>query len=172
MSALYSLFRILDGWKAAQIAYAHCDIPCGIYDPHTAQLAAHTVVRMVMLIGQLPKLGPEMTSEQRLETLHKLNRYIAVKEEHAELCKKEIRILWGDYFKPEHTEKFPELNELVFNTLKLASNARQEVSMQASKELLAAVNKIAEIFWKTKNVETVQKKSPYPTELESVYPKV
>src|SRR5437773_8944914 len=67
MSLLYSLARALDRVSPAPIAYAHCDIPCGIYDPHHAQLAAHTVVRMVDLINQLEKPGPNATAEQRQE---------------------------------------------------------------------------------------------------------
>lgn len=171
MSALPLLFQLWDRFWPARIAYAHCDIPCGIYDPHLAQLAAHTVIRMVTLTQELPKLTAELTPEQRQEVLHKLSRYTLVKEEHAELCKKELRILWGDYFKPEHVQKFPELHELVFQAMKLASKTRQEVNLQASEELLATVNKIAEIFWKTKNIETVKRKSFYPTEREMVVPK-
>ncbi len=165
MSALYNLFRTLDSVWPAKIARAHCDVPCGIYDPHISQLAAHTVVRMVKLISELPK-------EQGSESGHKLVRYTLVKEEHAELCKKELRILWGDYFKPEHVQKFPELHELMFKAMKLASKARQETSIQAADDLLNIVNNIAEIFWKTKGIETVRKKSFYPTEKETVYPKL
>lgn len=172
MNMLYKLFQLIDKIKPANIAYAHCDIPCGIYDPHHAQMAAHTVIRMVDLINELPKLTPELKPEERREILHKLNRYIAVKEQHAELCKHEVRILWGDYFKPEHVQKYPELHELVWKVMKLGSKARQEINLQASEELLETVNKIAEIFWKTKNVETVRRKSFYPTEREMVYPKV
>lgn len=170
---LYKFFDFLDKIKPAKIAYAHCDIPCGIYDPHLAQVAAHTVIRMVMLINELPKLTPELTPEQRQEALHKLNRYTATKEEHAEVCKKEIRILWGDYFKPEHVQKYPELHELVWKAMKLGSKARQEVNMQAAEELLETVNKIAEIFWATKEMETVRAQATfYPTKKETVYPKV
>ncbi len=172
MSLLYLLFKFFDSIKPARIAYAHCDIPCGIYDPHLAQLAAHTVIRMVMLINELPKLTPELNPEQRQEILHKLMRYTATKEEHAELCKKEIRILWGDYFKPEHIEKYPGLHELVWKAMKAASKARQEVSMHPADELLEIVNKIAEIFWKTKGKETTRVKDFYPTGRETVYPKM
>ena len=172
MSILYSLFKIGDKIVPARRAYAHCDIPCGIYDPHLAQLSAHTVIRMVNLIGDLPKLSPEATTEQMQEYHSKYARYTQVKEQHAELCKHEIRVLWGDYFKPEHVQKFPELHDLVWKVLKLASKAKQEVNMQASEDLLKVVGQIAEIFWKTKNVDTVRTKSFYPTEREIVYPKI
>src|SRR5207244_9805497 len=72
MSLLYSLARALDLVSPAPIAHAPCDIPCGIYDPHQAQRAAHTVVRMVDLINQLEKPGPNATAEQRQEYTNKL----------------------------------------------------------------------------------------------------
>ncbi len=161
MPLLYDIFRRLDRVVPARVAYAHCDIPCGIYDSHLAQLAAHTVIRMTALISETPP-----------QDVHKISRLAAAKEEHAELCKREIRVLWGDYFKPEHVEKHPELHELVWVVMKLASQARQEASMKAAEDLLETVNKIAEIFWQTKGIETVRVKSPYPTKKETVYPKV
>jgi len=170
MYMLHKLFQSIDKIKPAKIAYAHCDIPCGIYDPHLAQVAAHTVIRMVDLINELKSPGENPTFEQRKEIMHKINRYTSVKEEHAELCKKEIRILWGDYFKPEHIQKYPELHELVWKVMKLGSKARQEINLQASEELLEAVNKIAEIFWETKGMGTIIFKAPYPTARETVYP--
>ncbi len=155
-----------------KIAYAHCDIPCGIYDPHASQVAAHTVLRMVDLINELPKPTPDMTPEKRQEFVSKLARYTAVKEQHAEIVKHELRILWADYFKPEHLQASKDLHELFWKSLKLASKAKQEVNVQAAEELLGNVQKIAEIFWKTKNVETVKRKSFYITGREIVYPKV
>ncbi len=172
MPFLHSFFAMLDRIRPAKIAYAHCDIPCGIYDPHAAQMAAHTVIRMNMLISELPPIVPSMAPEQRKEALHKLSRYIATKEESAELCKHEVRILWGDYFKPEHIQKYPQLHELVWTVMKKGSKARQEVDLQASEELLDTVNKIAEIFWETKGVETMRVPAVgYPTKRETLYPK-
>jgi len=172
MSFLHTVLELVDKAHPAKIVHAHCDIPCGIYDPHIAQMAAHTVIRMVNLINELKSPGENPTFEQRKEIMHKINRYTAVKEEHAELCKKEIRILWGDYFKPEHVEKYPELHEFVWKVMKLASKARQEINSQASEELLETVNKIAEIFWETKGLDTAKVKATfYPTGNETVYPK-
>ncbi len=135
--------------------YAHCDIPCSIYDAYPMQIAAHTVLRMVHLIQQLDKNDPEYH--------HKLARYTAVKEEHAELCKHEVRVLWGDYFKPEHVEQFPELQQLVWDILKQASAARQRVDEEAAKKLIELVHKLAEIFWKTKGLKPKKVPAPYPT---------
>ena len=134
-----------------ETAFAHCDVPCGIYDPHLAQVAALTTMRMIQLIGsaEVPS-----TDSDRTNYVSQLSRYVSTKEEHAELCKKEIRILWADYFRPEHIEKYPELHDTVFNALKTASKVRQTNDTQAPQDLLNAVNQIATIFWATKDVET------------------
>ena len=136
------------------IVHAHCDIPCGIYDPHAAQIAALTVVRMNQLIGEMPKLGPQSSPEEREAYVHKLSRYTAVKEHHAEQVKHELRIIWGDYFTPDHAKQSPELHTLFFEAMKLASKARTDISLQVATDLLAKVQKISEVFWKSKGAET------------------
>ena len=152
--------KLMDKFSKPSIAYAHCDIPCGIYDPHQAQVAAHSVIRMVQLI------------EENKDDAHAVARYTSVKEEHAELCKHEIRIIWGDYFKPEHLEKYPDIHEHVNKIMKQASTAKQSVDLAAAEELLESVNKFAEIFWETKGVESYRAKAPYPTGKEIVLPKL
>ena len=78
-------------WLApATTVHAHCDVPCGIYDPHGAELAARTVARMVELIGQLPKDNPSEADR------NKFVRCVAVKEQHAEIVKHEVTVIWGD----------------------------------------------------------------------------
>ena len=119
MNFWYSLFKLIDKVYPPKIAHAHCDIPCGIYDPHIAQMATHTVIRMVNLINELSSPGENPPFELRKEIIHKISRLTAVKEEYAELCKREIRILRGDYFKPEHVEKHPELHDLVWKIVRV-----------------------------------------------------
>ena len=154
----------------AEEAHAHCDIPCGIYDPHLAQIAAQTVVRMNQLIEGLPRPGADASKEERDRYSNSLARYIVVKEEHAELCKHEVRIIWGDYFKPEHLEKAPDLHSTVWSIMKLASKNRQEVNMQAAQELLAEVQKFAETFWASKGVSVRRQPSNQAVGGESVVP--
>ena len=79
-------------------------------------------------------------------------RRIAVKEEHAALCKKELLILWADFFKPEHLQKFPQLHEVFWKAAKLCSQNKQEVNEHAARELVAAVDEIAKIFYEAKGV--------------------
>ena len=145
-------------------AAAHCDIPCGIYDPHQAQIAAHTVIRMVAL---MEGLGSDLNNAANLNTL---TRHIAVKEEHAKIVEHEIIVLWTDYFRPEHAEQFPELHDLVWKTCKLTSTVKQQVNAQAAQDLLAGTQRIAEIFWQTKGVQTRRVPSGQPTGGEIVQP--
>lgn len=153
-----------------KIIYAHCDIPCGIYDPHTAQMAAHTVIRMTSLIEEA-KIDPDASIDERKQFIHRLARLTKVKEEHAELIKHEIRVLWADYFKSEHLKDYPNLHDLVFETMKLASRARQEINLGAATELLEAVLEIAEIFFQTKGLKTIRVSAPYPTGKDLVLPR-
>lgn len=139
-----------------RLIYAHCDIPCGIYDPHGMQMAAHTIIRMINLL------------DEAKDDMNKTVRIIHVKEEHAALCEKEIVTLWADYFKEEHYKEYPDLNNLIFKTVKLTGKARQEINLEVAEELLKNVQEIAEIFWKTKGMNPVRIKSGYPTEGEIV----
>jgi nickel superoxide dismutase len=130
--------------KPSVTVYAHCDIPCGIYDPHSAELAARTVARMVELIGQLPKENPNEADRA------KFVRCVAIKEQHAEIVKREVQVIWSDYFKPEHLERYPDLHDRVWKILKLAGKNKQNIDATAAAELEAAVKEFSDIFWSTK----------------------
>jgi len=145
---LSPIVRLFDHVAAAETVSAHCDIPCGIYDPHAAQIAALTVVRMNQLIGNLEGSAGDAAHDNSFV------RYVKTKEEHAEVVKKEIDILWHDYFRPEHVEKYPDLHTTFWNAAKLASRNKQTADLAAANDLLAATNRIAEIFWETKGVPT------------------
>lgn len=164
------LLRFIDKFFPPSFAFAHCDIPCGIYDPHLAQMAAHTVLRMTAMIVDLKASSKEPPFDERKRIISQIARLTKVKEEHAELVKHEVRVIWGDYFKPEYLERYQEVGDLVFKIMKQASRVKQEVNHQAAQELLESVQKFAEIFWKTKERETVRVKSGYPTEGEIVLP--
>jgi len=131
--------------KPTTTAYAHCDIPCGIYDPTPAKIAADTVAKMVEKINALP-----LTGNPDVATRNSLIRMVTVKEQHAEICKKELQVLWSDYFKPEHVEKYPKLHDMFWKALKLASKNKQNVDAQAATDLQAAVKEISDTFWATK----------------------
>jgi len=148
------VLRARDALRPPATAYAHCDIPCGIYDPHEAQIAALTVIRMDQLIGELVHPGPEGKPEEKNAYVSKLARYTAVKEQHAERLKHEVRVIWGDYFTADHAKQFPQTHELVFKILKQASKARQGTNLGDAQELLKLVQEFADIFWQTKGSKT------------------
>jgi nickel superoxide dismutase len=135
----------ITAWLAPKtVVHAHCDIPCGIYDPAGAQQAARTVARMVELIGQIDPGSTGVADRNRFI------RCVTVKEQHAELVKREVQVIWSDYFKPEHLEANPDLHTKVWNILKLAGKNKQSVDAEAAAQLEAAVKEFADIFWSTK----------------------
>src|SRR5947199_6072317 len=149
--------RVLEAFDRVappSVAHAHCDIPCGIYDPHAAQIAALTVIRMHQLIQNLPQPGAGAGKAEMDTYAMQMARYTAVKEEHAKLVEHEIIILWTDYFKPEHLEKHGNLHDVVWKTAKLTSTVKQQINMDAAQQLLAGCQQIAEMFWDTKGVQT------------------
>ena len=141
------LLRTTSKLLPTYVAYAHCDVPCGIYDPKPAQIAAQTVLKMIQKIGELPKEKPTVQDRNSFV------RYVWTKEEHARRCKEELLILWTDYFKPEHLEAFPSLHETFWKAAKLCSKNKQEVNLEAAEQLVKAVDEIAEIFYKTKQTQ-------------------
>ena len=143
-------FALVNRLFPLEEASAHCDIPCGIYDPHLAQIGALSCIRMNQLIEALEP--PAMEKAARDKYMHQLSRYTQVKEEHAELVKRETRIIRGDFFKPDNS---PEgLGEIVDGIMKTASKVRQNIDMEAAQQLLDLVNQFAEAFWKAKGIAT------------------
>jgi nickel superoxide dismutase len=164
------VIAIEDALRPPVVVRAHCDIPCGIYDPHEAQIAALTVLRMDQLIGDLAPPLMDAKPEDRATYIAKLARYTAIKEASAERVKSELRIIWGDYFTPDHLKQYPTLHESFFQAMKLASKTRQGTNVADANVLLAAVQAIAEIFWKTKGAATRKFPSLQKSGGEIVYP--
>lgn len=150
------ILKLLSKILREEKAFAHCDIPCGIYDPHNAQMAAHTIIRMTQFLSEIKR-------EDETKAEHDITRITRVKEKHSNLLEEELDTLQNDYFKEEHFKDYPNLAELFKKTLKASTKARQNIDMQAAEEALAGAQDIAEIFFKTKNVEPVRVKSVYPT---------
>ena len=118
---------------------AHCDLPCGVYDPAQARIEAQSVK------GILEKY--HASDDQDFRT-----RAIKIKEERAELVKHHLWVLWTDYFKPPHFEKYPQLHQLFNEATKLAgaTGTKGTMDAKAADDLLAKIDEIAEIFWETK----------------------
>lgn len=122
---------------------AHCDGPCGVYDPAAARIYTEAVVNMT-------KKLIDMGEPTDIASSNTFSRYVAIKEEQAQLAKEEILILWTDYFKPKHLEQYPDLHDTFWKAAKLCSACKVEVSQEHANELLEAVHKIHEMFWATK----------------------
>jgi len=162
----YKIIQTIDRFLSIPEAKAHCDVPCGIYDPITAQINALTVVRMMDLMAGLT----EGDDQARVDFHNSMSRYIAVKEEHAEKAKHEVRVIWGDFIKDTHVEKYPELPGLVHKIMQLGSKSRQTADRKNGVAFVEAVNQFAEIFWGIKEVKIKKAKAPYAPALEMVYP--
>ena len=118
---------------------AHCDLPCGVYDPAQARIEAESIKA---IIG---KVAANDDPDFRVRSL-------IIKEQRAELVKHHLWVLWTDYFKPEHFEKYPQLHTLFNQATKLAGAAGVKGALDEAKadDLLAKIDEIAEIFWETK----------------------
>jgi nickel superoxide dismutase len=121
--------------------YAHCDIPCGVYSAEPSKIGALAVVKLAEKINGLP-----LPAEQNLEDHTNFVRMVQIKEREAQRCKDELLILWTDYFKPEHLEKWPDLHETFWKAAKQCSTAKRTTSVDEANKLLEFVNHIAEIF--------------------------
>lgn len=143
------LLRVIDKLFPPENVYAHCDVPCGIYDPKAAQIAAQTVQVMVTKLNDLP-LPTSLNKDELLEYSNSTARMITTKEEHAQKCKEELLILWTDFFKPEHLKVFPKLHDTFWMAAKLCSQNKQSVDAKAANDLVKTVDDIAKMFTKAK----------------------
>ncbi|GII21038.1 superoxide dismutase, Ni [Planosporangium mesophilum] len=121
------------------VVSAHCDLPCGVYDPAQARIEAESVKAIC------EKYQANQDPEFR-------TRAIMIKEQRADLVKHHLWVLWTDYFKPPHFEKYPQLHGLFNEATKLAgaSGAKGSVDPDVADKLLAKIEEISKIFWETK----------------------
>ena len=120
--------------------HAHCDIPCGIYDPEQARIEAESCLRII------EKYEGSDDPLFRARCIH-------VKEERAEMVKHHLNVLWHDYFKPEHLEKYPNLHETFWKATKQASKVKQSLDAGAAKELLSMIDTVDEMWKSTGGAE-------------------
>ena len=123
----------------SEIAFAHCDLPCGVYDPAQAKIEAQSVK------ATMEKYAASSDADFK-------SRAVAIKEERSELVKHHLWVLWTDYFKPNHFEAYPQLHQLFNEATKLAGAAGTKGSndVAVADKLLSKIDEIAEIFWATK----------------------
>ncbi len=132
------------------VAEAHCDGPCGVYDPASARVAGEAVQSMTkkMLDMNCPDTSDSAGMAAYLNTM---SRYAAIKEEEAQKCKKELLVLWTDFFKPQHLEGNPNLHNTFWQAAKLCSACKVEVSAVHAQELMDAIEAIHHLFWAAKD---------------------
>ena len=121
-------------------AYAHCDLPCGVYDPAQARIEAESCYKIVEKYnGSQDPVFKE--------------RAIVIKEQRADMVKHHLDVLWHDYFKPEHLEKFPQLHELFWKAAKQASAVKGSTDQGEASKLLDMIDQIDDIWRKTGGME-------------------
>ncbi|HEY7589476.1 MAG TPA: superoxide dismutase, Ni [Candidatus Limnocylindrales bacterium] len=126
--------RLTDWLKPRTVVRAHCDLPCGVYDPEQARIEAESCYKIIEKMGA--NSDPTFTA-----------RAIHIKEERADLVKHHLDVLWHDYFKPEHLDKFPKLHETFWNAAKQASKVKATTDIAEAKKLLAMIDEI-DAAWK------------------------
>ena len=131
--------RLAEWLRPTRVVHAHCDLPCGVYDPAQARIEAESIKMIIQKVGE--------NDDADFRT-----RAILIKEQRAELVKHHLWVLWTDYFKPPHFEKYPQLNTLFNEATKLAgaSGTKGSTDVAVADQLLAKIDEIAEIFWETK----------------------
>jgi len=131
------MFALLDRLAPPTAAHAHCDLPCGVYDPAQARIEAESVK------GCMEKFNA--SDDEVFRT-----RATLVKEERSELVKHHLWVLWTDYFKPEHLERFPELHDLFWKATKSAGEAKKTNDTAVATRLLDQIAEVDRIFRETK----------------------
>jgi nickel superoxide dismutase len=116
--------------------YAHCDLPCGVYDPAQARIEAQSV----------KAIQDKMANFEGDDRV----RAIVIKEQRAELVKHHLMVLWADYFKPEHLEEYPDLHNKFWKAIKQASECKHHSEPEEGQKLLDQIDEIARIFAETK----------------------
>ena len=119
------------------VVSAHCDLPCGVYDPAQARIEAESVTAIC-------------EKYQGNEDPVFRTRALIIKEQRAELVKHHLWVLWTDYFKPEHLEKYPDLHDKFWRATKQAGECKHHAEPEEGQKLLDMIDEIAEIFWATK----------------------
>jgi len=132
------LSRLFGALRGTEVS-AHCDLPCGIYDPAQARIEAESVKATIAKYNA--------SSDATFKA-----RAIAIKEERSDLVKHHLWVLWTDYFKAPHFEKYPELNTLFNQATKLAGagGTKGSTDEAVADQLLAKIEEISKIFWETK----------------------
>jgi len=123
-------------FRPSRVAHAHCDLFCGVYDPAQAMIEAHSVLNCA-------------TKYQASDDEVFRARCVSIKEERAELVKHHLSVLWTDFFKPHHLERFPDLHSMFWLAIKQAGDAKKSMEPEVSQALIDQIQAISDVFWQT-----------------------
>ena len=141
--------NLIKNFFAVEEVSAHCDGPCGVYDPADARIKAEAVLSMTKKI--LAMQAPDPSDAAAVVAYNNtMSRFIAIKEDQAHGTKTDILVLWTDFFKPQHLEANPDLHDKIWKATKLCSACKTTVSLESAEALMAAVEDIHNIFWAAK----------------------
>jgi nickel superoxide dismutase len=132
--------------RPSRVVHAHCDVPCGVYDPAQARIEAESVKAIQTRYQDAEKFK---TATETVEDYK--SRCLIVKEERADLVKHHLWVLWTDYFKPEHIEKYPDLHDKFWKATKEAGLSKKSQDPTQGQKLLDAIDELGKIFWETKS---------------------
>ena len=135
--------RLLSAIAPRRTVHAHCDIPCGVYDPQQARIEAESCYKIIQ------KFNDSSDELFRQRCTH-------VKEERAELTKHHIDVMWHDYFKPEHMEKFPDLHDVCWKASKQASQVKRTADIAEAQKLLDLIDRIDHMWRETGGAEATR----------------
>jgi nickel superoxide dismutase len=137
--------HLIDILRPRRVVHAHCDLPCGVYDPAQARIEAESVKAIQ------EKYQDAENQKKPTETVEEFKtRALRIKEDRADLVKHHLWVLWTDYFKPEHLKASPNLHDSFWKATKLAGDAKRSVDPAQGQQLLDAIGEIDKIFWDTK----------------------
>ena len=137
MPVLSRVLSIIDRFSPPELVSAHCDLPCGVYDPAQARIEAESVKAI--------QEKYQASDDEAFKA-----RALVIKEERADLTKHHLWVLWTDYFKPPHLEKYPQLHQLFWEATKAAGATKGSVDPASGQKLLDQIAEIDKIFWETK----------------------
>ena len=137
MPVLSRVLSIIDRFSPPEQVHAHCDLPCGVYDPAQARIEAESVKAI--------QEKYQASDDEAFKA-----RALVIKEERADLTKHHLWVLWTDYFKPPHLEKYPQLHQLFWDATKAAGATKSSVDPASGQKLLDQIAEIDKIFWETK----------------------
>lgn len=128
-------------FRPAVTAHAHCDLFCGVYDPAQAKIEAMSVLKSIQKYHE--------SNDEHFRT-----RAIHIKEERAELVKHHLMVLWADFFTADHRAEYPQLDDLIWQGIKGAGDAKKSLDAAVAEELLSVIDQISDIFWQTEKSKT------------------